>query len=91
MLEKVVRDAPLLPALREIMDQSLGGYTDDLVATLSEGWQADEEFQGQLEASLRLVVDFHTWRVLTDAGLTAAAAAELAARMVVGATSTMAP
>ena len=85
MLEKVLRDAPLVPSLREIMDDSWGGYMDDVVASLSEGWQVAQEGDGRLEASLRVVVDFHTWRVLTRSGLTESAAATLAVRMASGA------
>ena len=89
MLEKVLRDAPLVPSLRGLMDASWGRYMDDVVAGLSEGWKAVPEGDGRLAASLRVVVDFHTWRVLTGSGLTGSAAAKLAARMVTGAAATV--
>jgi hypothetical protein len=57
-----------------------------MVDTLSLGWTvADGAREGELRASLRLAVDFHTWRALTESGLSDAAAAELAARLVSGA------
>jgi AcrR family transcriptional regulator len=86
MLEKVLRDAPLVPSLGKLMDDTWGGYMDSVVTTLGEAWGGVD---GRLRASLRVVVDFHTWRVLTQSGLTEAAAASLAARMVGGAVETI--
>jgi len=39
----------------------------------------------ELQAPLRLVLYFHTWRVLTGSGLDHGCTAELASRMVIGA------
>jgi AcrR family transcriptional regulator len=86
MMGKILRDAPLVPALGAFMEESWGGYVAEMVDTLSLGWTvADGAREGELRASLRLAVDFHTWRALTESGLSDAAAAELAARLVSGA------
>lgn len=83
MLGKVLRDAPLVPSLGAFMDESWGGYMNDIVATLAKGWPGEGEgHTGQLRASLRLAVDFHTWRSLTESGMTDHGAAELVAEMV---------
>lgn len=84
MLEKVLRDAPLVPSLGELMDGFWGGYMGDVVSALSRGWSGEQEDDGALQATLRVVVDFHTWRTLSESGLSSASAAEVAAAMVVG-------
>lgn len=85
MLGKVLRDTPLLPSLREYMDDLWGGFMDAAVEALARGWSGAEMEVDALRGALRLAVDFHTWRVLTDSGMTSEAAAELAARMVAAA------
>ena len=84
MLEKVLRDAPLVPSLGELMDGVWGGYMDDVVSALSRGWSGKQEDDGMLQATLRVVADFHTWRILSESGLSNASAAEIAAAMVMG-------
>ena len=99
MLGKVLRDAPLLPSLRELMEGHWEeGYMEAVVDALSRGWSGgrerregeEDEWGAQLRASLRVSADFHTWRTLTDCGMDSAAAAQLAARMVQGAHATAA-
>ena len=90
MLGKVFRDTPILPPLAEVMEELWSTYVDELVRTLGCGWPmagvANEVLEDEvLESALRLVVDFGTWRVLTEAGLDHGRAAELTARMVIGA------
>lgn len=82
MLGKVFRDLPILPALQKVMGVFWSTYVEELVRTLARGWPART---AELEAALRLAVDFNTWRILTGAGLSRDRAAELAAR-IVGAT-----
>jgi AcrR family transcriptional regulator len=84
MLEKVLRDAPLVPSLGELMDGYWGGYMDDVVSALSRGWSGEREDDGALQATLRVVADFHTWRTLSESGLSNASAAEVAAAMALG-------
>lgn len=82
MLGNVLRDAQLLPTLRGFMDEHWGGFMDAAVDALASGWAGGAESDpGRLRGALRLAVDFHAWRVLTDSGLTSEAAAELVARM----------
>ena len=84
MLGKVLRDTPILPSLAEVMDDLWSTYVDELVRTLAHGWPVLKAETEALQAILRLVVDFHTWRVLTTSGSDHGRTAELAARMVVG-------
>ena len=86
MLGKLLRDAPLLPTFGAFMDEHWGGYMDAVLAELSRAWSDRQAVDGdRLRASLRLVVDFHTWRVLTESGISTATAADVAARMAAGA------
>jgi len=89
MLENVLRDAALVPALGELMDGFWGGYMDAVVSALSAGWPGDPVRNGALRVTLRVVVDFHTWRILSESGLGNEGAADLAAHMVVGAAATV--
>jgi AcrR family transcriptional regulator len=81
MLGKVFRDVPTLPALSRVMDGLWSTYMDDVIDVLSRGWP-DREAADALRAALRLAVDFHTWRRLTESGMDDAGAAEVVARMV---------
>ena len=85
MLGKVFRDTPVVPSLAEVMDGFWSTYVEELVRTLAHGWPAGGVADPVLQAALRLVVDFGTWRVLTGSGLDHGRAAELAAGMVYGA------
>jgi len=85
MLENVLRDAPLLPALGQLMEGFWGGYMKDVVGALAHGWSVAEKGMVERQAMLRVVVDFNTWRILTTFRLNRRSIAELAARMVVGA------
>jgi AcrR family transcriptional regulator len=84
MMENVLRDSALVSAIRPIVKAWWGDYVDRVVGILGEGWGNAPVTGEALSASVRVVVDFHTWRVLTRSGLTEAAAADLAARMVSG-------
>jgi AcrR family transcriptional regulator len=85
MLENVLRDAPLVPALGQLMEGFWGGYMDSVVSVLAAGWPAGAPAdEATLQVTLRVVVDFHTWRILTGSGLSDVDAAELAAEMVAG-------
>ncbi len=85
MLGKVFRDTPILPPLAVVMDELWSTYVEELVRTLAHGWPVRGGKTEALQATLRLVVDFHTWRVVTGSGLDHGRAAELVARMVIGA------
>ena len=85
MLGKVFRDTPVVPPLADVMDELWSTYVEELVRTLAHGWPVRGAETEALQATLRLVVDFNTWRVLTGSGSDHGRAAELAARMVIGA------
>jgi AcrR family transcriptional regulator len=84
MLGKVFRDTPIVPSLAEVMDDLWSTYVEELVRTLACGWQVQGAETESLQAMLRLVVDFNTWRVLTESGLDDGRAGELGACMVIG-------
>jgi len=85
MMGNVLRDAPVLPALGEIMEAAWSPYVDGVVAVLAEGWTQERGSDPGLAASLRVAVDFHTWQLLTGSGrLDDRDAADLAADMVAG-------
>jgi len=79
MLGKIFRDLPVVPALQTVMGGLWSTYVEEIVRTLAHGSPAR---RGELDATLRLAVDFNTWRILTGAGLSHVRAAELAARIV---------
>ena len=84
MLGKVFRDTPVVPSLAEVMDGLWSTYEEELVRTLAHGWPVREAEVEELCVTLHLVVDFHTWRVLSGPGFDHRCTAELAARMVIG-------
>lgn len=83
MLGKVLRDAPVVPALGDVMNELWRSYVEGVVETLTVGWPPDETDTRALKAALTLAVGFDTWRVLTGEGLDDEGAAALAARMVI--------
>jgi hypothetical protein len=85
MVGNTLRDAPLVPALGEVMGEIWGGYMDRVVSALSAGWPYDPKGGAALHVMLRVAVDFHTWRILDASGLDNDEAAEVASRMVTGA------
>ncbi|MEJ2207364.1 MAG: TetR/AcrR family transcriptional regulator [Gemmatimonadota bacterium] len=84
MLEKVFRDAPVVPSLGELWGDMWGSYTAGVVRSLAEGWPIGTEDAPALRAVLSVVIDFPTWRSLIRSDLDAGQAAELAADMVRG-------
>ena len=82
MLENVLRDAPIVPSLGEVMVGLWDGYMDAVTAALSHGWASEEKADDESSAIIRLVVDFNSWRVLTKCDLDDEGAARLAAAMV---------
>ena len=83
LLENVIRDAKLLPALRERVETGMGAYQAAVVDVLVDGWKARGRRRERLAATVALAVDFHTWSLLVRRrGLSTGAAAELAAELV---------
>jgi AcrR family transcriptional regulator len=76
MTANVVRDAELLPALREVMEDTEGPYEEEVRRVLSVGWDIRGQRRKTLRAVVGLALDFVTWqRLVPDGGLTGAQAA----------------
>ena len=86
MMGKVLRDAPLVSPLEEVMEERWWPYLGLIVRVLGQGWP-DDTAEEELDALLSLAVDFRSWKILTNSGLTDARAVECAASMVSGAAS----
>jgi len=83
MMGKVLRDAPVVAPLGELMDERWFAVVAAMVDVLAAGRVgARGKAATEVRAALRLAVDFTTWKTLTEAGLDDAAAARLAARQV---------
>jgi len=83
MLEKVLRDAPLVPALEEILQLKWWPMMDGIIEILAKGWNFNEvgrpsTGEVQLRATLRVALDFGTWRKLVASRLSNNEAARLA-------------
>jgi len=76
------RDAPLVPALGEIMDRTWFALLEEAVNVLSTGRGARGRARLRLRAALHAAIDFPTWRSLTGSGLTDDESAVVAAGMV---------
>lgn len=82
MMGKILRDAPLVEPLGELMDERWFALVDAMIEVLSADWSTGETSDRHRRAALRLAVDFSSWRTLRGAGLTDGEAAELAADCV---------
>ena len=89
MLRPVLRDAPLVPALGELMGPFWGAYMERVVAALAEGWGPEVEPGSDLRAKIRVAVDFNTWEILSGLDLEDGEAADLAAEMASGAVAAL--
>ena len=83
MLEKVLRDAPLVPALEEILQLKWWPMMDGIIEILAKGWNSNEvgrpsTGEVQLRATLRVALDFGTWQKLVASRLSNNEAARLA-------------
>jgi hypothetical protein len=76
------RDAPLVESLGAIMDASWFALLARAVEVLAAGRDLRGGERARVLGSLRLAVDFPTWRTLTGEGLADAEAAEVAAAFV---------
>jgi AcrR family transcriptional regulator len=90
MMGKIARDAPLLPALQQIVDAGWMPMIRSLEALLAPA-QGDAAARGQLQAAVRLLLDLRSWESLTADGLDDQAAAALATRMYAAALATATP
>lgn len=86
MMGNVLRDAPIVPALGELMEERWFSLVAAMVDVLARGRRVRGARAKRLRAAIRLAVDFWTWRTLTahgglaepEAAATAAAAVRAA-------------
>jgi AcrR family transcriptional regulator len=76
MLEKVLRDAPLVPPLAEQL-VAFTEYFDAVRDLLLEPWPLDDAVRGPTTAALGIALDFSTWQAISRQGLAPEAAASL--------------
>jgi AcrR family transcriptional regulator len=84
MLERVLRDAPLVPALAGVVAQKWEPLLAGMIETLAgeSDRSASPGDDRERHASLRVALDFATWRTLAASGLSGEDAARLVARWV---------
>jgi AcrR family transcriptional regulator len=80
MTANVLRDAELLPALRQVIKGGLGTYLEQVRRILTQPFRARGRRRDRIDAAARAAVDFHLWRTLAPLG--EAEAADLAAALV---------
>jgi len=80
MTANVLRDAEIIPALGQLVQNSLGSYLSAVQTILTERPKFRGRRRERVEAAARVAIDFHTWRALAKLG--DKSAAELAARFV---------
>jgi AcrR family transcriptional regulator len=76
MTAKVLRDAEVLPSLRRVLESGLAPYGEAVREALGRFYGRSS----RVETALRVVTDFHVWRILAPLG--DAEAVELAAGLV---------
>jgi AcrR family transcriptional regulator len=64
MRANVLRDAETMPELAALLEGSVVPYLEALRDLLAEGWEARGSGRKRLLATLKLAIDFHTWRSL---------------------------
>ena len=78
MRANVLRDAETMPELAALLEGSVLPYLEALRDLLAEGWEVRAEGKTRLLATLKLAIDFHTWRSLErGSGLSRTEAVEL--------------
>ena len=81
MLEKVLRDAPVVPAMDEIRREKWQPLLDSVIDLLMHAFDPAQR-TAALQVSLALAFDFFTWQRLAAAELAPKAAASLAVRWI---------
>jgi len=64
MRANVLRDAQMMPALAALLEGSVVPYLGAVRDLLAEGWEVSDDSDRRLLATLKLAIDFHTWRTL---------------------------
>jgi AcrR family transcriptional regulator len=77
MRANVLRDAETMPELAALLEGSVLPYLGAVRDLLSEGWKVSDHGRKRLLATLKLAIDFHTWRSLErESGLSREEAVE---------------
>ena len=77
MRANVLRDAETMPALATLLEGSVVPYLETVRDLLAEGWEVSGDERRRLLATLKLAIDFHTWRTLErESGLSREEAVE---------------
>jgi AcrR family transcriptional regulator len=78
MRANVLRDAETMPALAALLEGTVVPYLGAVRDLLAEGWEVGGKGRRRLLATLKLAIDFHTWRSLErGSGLSREEAVEL--------------
>jgi AcrR family transcriptional regulator len=77
MRANVLRDAETMPELAALLEGSVVPYLGAVRDLLAEGWEVGEDGRKRLLATIKLAIDFHTWRSLErESGLSREEAVE---------------
>jgi AcrR family transcriptional regulator len=82
MVGNFLRDAPLVPALGQILDEKWFPMIGEMAERLLDGRALVGESEARTRAAANLVLAFGTWRTFAEGGLEDADAARLAAAML---------
>jgi len=70
MRGNVLRDAETMPELAALLEGSVVPYLEAVRDLLAEGWEVGDDRSKRLLATIKLAIDFHTWRSLVrESGL----------------------
>jgi len=64
MRGNVLRDAETMPELAALLEGSVVPYLGAVRDLLAEGWEVGDDRRKRLLATIKLAIDFHTWRSL---------------------------
>src|SRR5215208_1383341 len=64
MRANVLRDAQTMPDLAALLEGSVVPYLGAVRDLLAEGWEVGDDGRKRLLATIKLAIDFHTWRSL---------------------------
>jgi AcrR family transcriptional regulator len=64
MRGNVLRDSETMPELAALLEGSVVPYLGAVSDLLAEGWEVGDDRKKRLLATIKLAIDFHTWRSL---------------------------
>jgi AcrR family transcriptional regulator len=77
MRGNVLRDAETMPELAALLEGSVVPYLEAVRDLLAEGWEVGDDRRNRLLGTIKLAIDFHTWRSLErESGLSREEAVE---------------